>query len=279
MANRHVEPIFRVRPPRAPDAGTILCASHGFASFVSLRRLLGVVALAAGAVSVASAQGSGRGFLFEQPSGSLTLSGGYAHASAGGDLFSFVTNQLSVDKSDFSGFTVGADLAIRVAPRFDVVLGSSYAGTSTPSTYRNLVDQNNQEIRQSTDLRRIPVMVSVRAYLADRGRSVGRFAWVPSRVAPYVGVGGGSVWYRFRQTGDFVDINDNSVFTADLKSSGWAPAAQGFAGADLTLTPHLALTGEAKYIWAHGKLSDSFSGFDNIDLSGLSATIGLTFRY
>lgn len=251
----------------------------GTATLRPIYRVLGAAALVAGIASAAGAQGSGNGFLFQQPSGSLTINGGYSHANAGGDLFSFVTNQLSVDKGDFSGFTIGADLALRVAPRFDVVLGTSYAGTSAPSNYRNLVDQNNQEITQTTDFRRVPLMVSVKAYLTPRGRSVGRFAWVPARIAPYVGVGGGGVWYKFRQHGDFVDVNDNSVFTADLTSSNWAPAAQGLAGVDFTLTPHLALTGEAKYIWAHGKLSDSFSGFDDIDLSGLSTTIGLTFRY
>ena len=251
----------------------------GIASRIPVFRVFGIVALVAGITSAAGAQGSGNGFLFEQPAGSLTLSGGYAHANAGSDIFSFTTEQLSVNKSDFSGLTVGADLAIRIAPRFDVVLGTSYAGTSTPSNYRHLVDQNNQEITQTTDFRRVPVMVSLKAYLTDRGRSVGRFAWVPSRFAPYVGVGGGAMWYKFRQNGDFVDANTSNVFTSDLNSSNWAPAAQGLAGLDFTLTPHLALTGEAKYIWAHGKLSDSFSGFDNIDLSGLSTTIGLTFRY
>jgi len=251
----------------------------GIARRIPAFRVLGAAALVAGITSTATAQSSGNGFLFEQPAGSLTLSGGYAHASAGSDIFSFTTNQLSVNKSDFSGMTVGADLAIRVAPRFDIVLGTSYSGTSTPSSYRHLVDQNNQEITQTTDFRRVPVMVSLKAYLADRGRSVGRFAWVPSRFAPYVGVGGGAMWYRFRQHGDFVDANTSNVFTSDLNSSNWAPAAQGLAGLDFTVTPHLALTGEAKYIWAHGKLSDSFSGFDNIDLSGLSTTIGLTFRY
>ena len=251
----------------------------GLARRIPVFRLLGAAALVGGITSAAGAQGSGNGFLFEQPAGSFTLSGGYAHANAGSDIFSFTTDQLSVDKSDFSGLTVGADLAIRVAPRFDVVLGTSYSGTSTPSNYRNLVDQNNQEITQTTDFRRVPVMVSLKAYLTDRGRSVGRFAWVPSRFAPYVGVGGGGMWYKFRQHGDFVDSNTNNVFTSDLVSSNWAPAVQGLAGIDFTLTPHLALTGEAKYIWAHGKLSDSFSGFDNIDLSGLSTTLGLTFRY
>lgn len=225
------------------------------------------------------AQDSGDGFLFQQPSASFTLSGGFSHAAAAGDLFSFVTNTLTLNKSDFNSPLFGADVALRVAPRMDVALSTSYAGTSTPSSFRHLVDQNNAEIRQVTDLRRVPVMLSVRAYLEPQGRSVGKFAWVPAKFAPYVGVGGGAMWYRFNQHGDFVNFQTNKVFTGQFTSSQWAPAAQGMAGLDFNLSPRVALTGEAKYIWAKGKLDQSFSGFNSIDLSGISTTIGLTFRY
>lgn len=244
-----------------------------------LRGSLAVAGLLALSAPIASAQDSGNGFLFQQPLGSFTINGGYAHASAGGDLFSFVTNELSLNKSDFSGGTIGVAAALRVAPRFDVELSTSYSGTSTQSNYRELVDQNNQEITQTTDFRRVPVMLSVKAYLQPRGREVGKFAWVPSRFAPYVGVGAGAMWYKFHQFGDFVDYQTNDVFSSDVSSSQWTPAGQALAGVDFTLTPHLALTGEANYIWANAKLNDSFLGFDQIDLSGLSATIGLTFRY
>lgn len=228
----------------------------------------------------ARAQSAGDGFLFQQPVGSVTLRGGYAHASAGGDLFSFVTDQLTLGKSDFSGPVFGIDLAFRVAPRVDVVVGTSYAGTSTPSHYRKLVDQNNAEITQVTDSKRVPVMLSVRGYLTPQGRSVGRFAWVPARFAPYVGIGGGAMWYRFHQHGDFVDFqNNNSVFPGDLTSSTWTPAAQGLTGLDFNVSPRIALNGEAKYIWARSTPNQDFSGFDKIDLSGISATIGLTYRY
>ncbi len=246
----------------------------------SIYRALTVAALAGIVAPVARGQDTGSGFLFQQPMGSFTIRGGYSHATAGGDLFSFVTNTLTLSKGDFSGPTLGADLALRVAPRLDLVLGTSYSGTSTASNYRHLVDQNNAEIRQVTDMRRVPLMVSLKGYLTSRGRSVGRFAWVPARFAPYVGVGAGAMWYRFNQHGDFVDYqNNNSVFTSDLTSSRWTPAAQAMAGIDFTLTPRMALTGEAKYIYAKGTLDQSFTGFNSIDLSGLSTTIGLTFRY
>lgn len=244
--------------------------------------LLGAVIIAAmgGVTATAGAQGSGNGFLFQAPSGSVTLSGGYARASASGDLFSFATDQLTLNRSDFSGPLVGLDVALRIAPRFDVVIGAAYSATSTPSSYRKYVDQNNAEIRQTTNFSRLPIMLSVKAYLTPPGRTVGRFAWVPSRFATYVGAGGGAMLYRFDQKGDFVDYQDsNSVFTGEFTSSRWAPAAQGFVGADFSLSPHIALTGEAKYIWARGSLDQSFSGFDRIDLSGFTTTLGLTLRF
>jgi hypothetical protein len=259
-------------------------AEFGVSLGIPLGRLLAMtgalVSVATFGAATAGAQGSGSGFLFQQPAGSITLSGGFAHATAGGDLFSFVTDNLTLNKSDFSGPVFGADLAVSVRPQIDVVLSTSYSGMSRSSNYRNLVDNNDAEIVQQTEFRRVPVMISARAYLTPQGRSVGRFAWVPSRFAPYVGAGGGAVWYRFSQHGDFVDFqNNDNVFNAEFTSSNWAPAAQGMAGLDVTLTPRIALTGEAKYIWAKGKLDQSFSGFDNIDLSGVSTTIGLTFRY
>lgn len=228
----------------------------------------------------AAAQGSGSGFLFQPPAVTLDVRGGYARASAGGDLFSFATDNLTLSRGAFSGPTVDADLAVRLTPRLDLVFGAGYAGASAPSEYRALVDQNNMPIQQTTSLRRVPVTASVRLYLTPRGRSIGRFAWVPTRFAPYVSAGGGAMWYRFRQQGYFVDANDNtSVFPGDFTSSQWTPAAQGAVGADFSLTPRLALTGQAKYLWARATPNQSFSGFNRIDLSGFSTTLGLSVRF
>lgn len=228
----------------------------------------------------AHAQGSGRGFLFQQPIGSIAVRGGYAHASASSDLFGFVTNELTLNRSDFSSPTGQVDLSFRIAPRLNVDLGAGIARSSTQSEYRQLIDQSNQPIQQTTSFMRIPVTAGLRLYLTPPGRTIGRFAWVPARFAPYVGVGGGMMGYQFRQQGDFVNPADSSVFTSDIKSSGWAPEAQGVAGLDVSLTPRLALTGEAKYLWAKGNLdSNTFSGFNKIDLSGFTATLGLALRF
>lgn len=224
------------------------------------------------------AQGGGNGYLFGDPFARLSLRGGYDVASAGGDLFTQVTGDLTLKKSDFSGPALGAEAGFRISDRLELGLDVGYTATSRKSEYRNFLDNKNLPIEQTTDFRRVPVTAHLRAYLRPRGRSVGRLAWIPSAVVPWLGVGGGTTWYRFRQQGDFIDFQTNNVFFDTFESSGWAPTIQGMGGVDFTITPTMALTGDARYTWARGPLGRDFTGFDRIDLSGVSVALGLTFR-
>lgn len=241
---------------------------------------LGVgVLLASAAPAPAAAQGSGNGFLFRAPAASLAIRGGFNHASASSELFSFSTEHLTLDRGDFSGPSVGADLSIRLTPRIALGLGAAYTGVNARSEMRDWVDEDDRPIEQTTQFQRVPVTADVRAYLTPRGRSVGRFAWVPARYAPYVGVGGGAMWYRFRQQGEFVDFKTLDIFGDELESSGWTPMAQALAGIDISLSPRFVLTGETRYSWAKAELSSSFQDFDRLDLSGLSTSIGISIRH
>jgi hypothetical protein len=230
----------------------------------------------------AQAQSGGDGYLFRQPVVGLTLRGGFHHASAGSNLFDLATEQLTLNRGDFGGPMVGADLAIRLQPRLDLVLGAAYSGTTRGSEFREFVEGDGAiGIEQTTSFERVPLTAGVRAYLTPRGRTVGTLAWVPARVAPYVGAGGGAMWYRFRQEGDFVDFDtpDLEIFTDVLDTQGWAPTAHGLAGVDFSLSPRLALTGEARYTWGRAEARDAFAGFDPVDLSGVAGSIGITIRF
>lgn len=225
------------------------------------------------------AQSAGAGFLFRQPRASLSFRGGYAVPSASSDIFSFTTSELTVRRRDFNALTFGTDLAIRLNHRFDVTLGVSYAGEKTPSEFRNWVDQNNLPIQQTTSFVRVPLIAGLKAYLTPRGRAVGKYAWIPAKYAVYAGVGAGAMWYRFRQDGDFVDFQTLDVFPDLLQSQGWTPAAQGMLGLELSLLTRLAVSVEGRYTQAKANLSKDFSGFDAIDLSGVSGTMGLVVRF
>jgi opacity protein-like surface antigen len=239
---------------------------------------LGAAALAATA-RPARAQAAGPGFLFGAPHASFTIRTGYDVASANSDLFSTVTNELTLKKSDFSSPTIATDLGFSLNPQVDLVLGLGYSRSAAQSQFRGWLDNNNLPIQQSTSLTRLPLTVSLKAYLAPRGQAIGRLAWVPAKVVPYVGVGAGTMWYSFRQGGDFVDTTTTNVFSDVFQSSGWAPTAHLFAGSDFTITPGMALSIEARYTLANATLSQDFVGFNRIDLSGVSLTAGLTFRF
>jgi len=227
----------------------------------------------------ALAQTSGDGFLFRTPRVSLTLRGGWDGAAATGDIFSFTTRQLTLGRKDFRGPFGGLDLAVSVVPRLDLTLSTSLSATNAPSEFRDWVDLNDLPIEQTTSLRRVPLSLGLRAYLMPRGQSIGQFAWVPARFSPYVGAGGGFMWYRFRQQGDFIDFQTTNVFPDMFESSGWAPMAHAAVGLDYSLTPHLALNAEGKYNWAKATLGTDFSGFGRINLSGYMTTLGLSVRF
>jgi opacity protein-like surface antigen len=241
------------------------------------------IAIAVGVVltSPVRAQDTGKGFLFRPPEWSLSVRGGFSHANASSDLFSDVTDRLTLNRGDFDGFALGGDIAYSIRPDLDLVFSISYAGTSKRSEYRRFVDNNDLPIEQTTSFSRVPVTASLKWYLAQRGRSVGKFAWIPTKYAPYIGAGGGFTWYNFEQKGDFIDFNtpNNSVFTHDFGSSSWAPTGHLLAGFDYSLSPRWSLTTEGRYSWAKTDLQEDFSGFKPIDLSGFTTTIGLSVRF
>lgn len=222
---------------------------------------------------------SGDGYLFGRPQGSIAIRGGFSHARAGSDLFEYIAQDLTIAKGDFSGAAIGGELGVAATANLDFTLDAGYMRTNTPSHYRYLVDNNDNEIEQTTSLQRVPVTLNAKLYLGSRGREIGRFAWIPSTVTPWVGAGAGFMWYRFQQTGDFVSASTNAIFRSTLESDGWTPMAQAMAGLDVSINPRLAVTGDARYLWAkRPKLSGDFSGFDPIDLSGAAVSLGLTVR-
>jgi len=224
------------------------------------------------------AQSTGDGFLFRTPRSSLSVRAGYDRAFAGGDLFSFVTDSLTLRRSDFGGVSLAADLAATVSPQLDIVVSVGWSGSRRDSEYRNWLDNNDLPITQTTVLERAPVTASVKWYARPRGIAVGSFAWVPARTAPFVGAGVGAMWSRFHQVGDFVDFADSSVFSDDFGSKSWTFTAHAFAGIEMNLGPRIFVTSEARYTWARAALGSDFSGFGRMDLSGLSVTAGFGMR-
>lgn len=218
-------------------------------------------------------------FLFGAPKGAVTMRGGWLFASTGSDVYTFFSDLLTVENGDFNAPTFGFDVAFALHPRFDLLVGLDYSRSGASSEYRDFVEDNDRPIVQETRLTSVPIMAGLKAYVGPRGRDISRYAYVPAAFRPYVGGGGGFLYYRLEQAGDFVDFVDLSIFSAQLASSGFGLAAQAFAGVDIRLTPRWYLNVEGRYLWADADLNADFVGFDPIDMSGFRTNVGFSYTF
>ena len=257
----------RTTSPRAADGrnlvATLLCASALFAP-----------------LAVHSQPLSGDGYLFRRPAGSFTLRGGFTQPTASSDVFNDSRKFLTLDRGDFATGSVSGDIGVRIADRWQLQFNGGYSKRTIASEMRDWEDNEGLPIEQTTSLTRLPFMVGMRFDLTQPGRRVSRLAYIPSKITPYVTGGAGIMWYSYRQAGSFVDFRSLDVFESTLTSKGTTGAAYGAIGADFSVRPTLAITTEFRYDMARAPMNQQFfSGFNKIDLGGVNATIGLTFRY
>jgi hypothetical protein len=218
-------------------------------------------------------------FLFGRPRGSIGIRGSWLLGRGSSDFYDFVTDQLTLNKGDFNRPSIGTEGAVTIGRRFDIVFGVDYGQSTTNSEYRHLVDNNRLPIEQTTVIRDTQITGGVKYALTDRGRPVGRLAWVPTSFVPFVGAAAGAMYFQLRQSGDFVDYVDYSVFPDVFEASGWAPTVHVFGGVDYRLLRRLYLNVEGRYIWASGDLGRTFVGFERLDLAGFRMAAGINFVF
>jgi hypothetical protein len=222
---------------------------------------------------------SGDGFLFKEPRVTLSVRAGWAMPRAGSEVFDFVQDQLTLERRDFDALTLGGEFGVRVLDRVDVVLGLDRGSSRAGSEFQDFVGTDDLPISQTTEFTRTALSAGGKVYLTPRGRSVSRFAWIPSEVAPWVGGGVGYVWYDFAQDGEFVDFETFDIFIDRFTSDSSAPMAFLSGGLDWAIAPRWIVTAQGRYSWASSAMDSDFVGFDDIDLSGFQASLGLGIRF
>ncbi len=244
---------------------------------VNLRITLALLALAG--TDLHAQLGHGDGFLFRTPTFRLALAAGYAAPRAQSDIYDLLTTEFTLNKSDFASATFNLSAGVHVTPRLEVGLSGSWAGRTADSESRDFIGEDNLPVLQSTTLDRTTIMATARLSLLEPGRAIGRYAWIPNRVVPYIGGGAGAVRYSLRQKGEFVDKETLDIFADTFESSGWSLGALGLAGTDISLSPRFGLTLEGRYLLSRATMNGDFSTFNKIDLSGYDASLGLFVRF
>lgn len=230
-------------------------------------------------------------FLLGRPHAAIGFRGNWLMASAGSDIYDFVTEHLTIDKSDFNTVSFSADVSLYAMPQLDIVAGFDAAKSEIDSSYRGYSEtvggsSTTIPISQSTELQQMHFTASARFGLLPRGRQISRLAWIPRTFVPYVGAGGGVTRYEFRQAGDFVDfatenpaLGTFSIFTDTFRSDGWAPQAHAFGGADILVFKRLYFNVEGRYTWVRADLGQDFIDFEPMDLGGFRFGAGINFVF
>ena len=222
-------------------------------------------------------------FMLGRPRTTIGVRGSWFMANANSDFFDFITEQLTLEKSDFRTASLSPELSINVLPQLDIVAGMDINRINRDSEHRTmeelLSNGTRVPIQQSTELSEMNVMLSAKFSLLSRGRRVSRLAWIPRTVVPYIGAGGGGGKFSLKQNGDFVDFIDNHIFSDTFRSDGWTPVAQAFGGTDVMLFKRVMLSLEGRYTWKRADLGNDFLDFEPIDLGGFRFGAGIHLAF
>ena len=229
-------------------------------------------------------------FLFGRPRMSFGLRGPWHRARAGSDFYDFVNEELFAPRSpdddhnnpdhgllNFNAPGISIDFGYGVTSRLSVRVGVAYALSVNESELRNYIGSDGVPYRQTTALSQTELRGELVLALAPRGRAIGQYAWIPSRVVPYVGAGAGLVRHDLSQTGEFVD--ELGYFDDTFASKGWGTGVFLFGGTDIRMTRHAFLNAEVRHVEASATLGADFEGFDPLDLGGLRISAGVRFVF
>lgn len=183
------------------------------------------------------------------------------------DVLSESRNFLTFDLRDFNGATIGAEWLIPFGSVLEGGIGAGYYRQTVPSVYTRLVNRNGSEIEQDLRLRIVPIAFTVRAVAFGHD----------SPVQPYIGGGLAVYAWRYSETGEFVDLRDQSIFRDRFVRSGTdtGPVVLGGVrfGVDRVSTGF-----ELRYQKGQGTLDSRFGG-EKVDLGGLAVNWTLGARF
>lgn len=178
-------------------------------------------------------------------------------------------DSLAFDLNDFNGGTVGVEWLFPLGDVFEGGLGIGLYSRTVPSIYAYLENRNGSEIEQDLSLRMVPFTATVR--------------WLPlgrhDAFTPYLGAGVHVTRFRYRESGQFVDVN-NDIFEDTFTATGAATGPVILGGARFPVGSKADLGGEVRYQAGIGDVSkeDNFIG-TKIDLRGYSYLFTINVKF
>jgi hypothetical protein len=224
------------------------------------------------AVLVVGAAASARA----QVSQSVSLNVGYfalraVDARPADDVLVQNLNYYAFYLKDFNGPWIEGNYLVGIGDFIDAGVGVGYHRRNVPSVYLEYVNADGSEIAQDFKLSVAPVSFTVRIL------PLGRHA----PIQPYVGVGIAAYKWRYSESGQFIDFNDNNnVFRNSYVDSGTKTGPVFLGGARIPVGDVFAIGGEFQYQKAEATLNPDlgYTG-TKIDLGGYVSQLTFQLRF
>jgi hypothetical protein len=204
--------------------------------------------------------------------GGLDIRLGAFFPSAKSNFFQSDEDLYFVTKGDWIGFTGGAEYNMVIAKNVELGFHVDGYGRSVDTSYRDYVNEDGSEIRQTLHFEVVPFGVSLRLVPTNRR----------TQIAPYLAVGPDLFYWKYEEYGDFVDFYDPdlTVYSNAFRSDGVAFGGHVAGGFRVYFNRDFALVVEGRYQFAKANMGGDFDLENNrIDLSGPSALVGLHVRF
>jgi hypothetical protein len=228
--------------------------------------ILGLLILTAGALQ-AEAQGNWQPGDF----GSLRMRFGLWEPEGDSEYWDETFAVFTGSPGDFQDLTFGLDYLWRTSAHSGLQFGTTFYSGQATQAYWDYVDLDGYDISHGTALDTWDV----------NALYVFRYGDASSAVIPYVGLGGGMLFWSLEESGDFIDFStpDNEIYYADYYAEGWTWEALALVGIDVPLGFRWSFFGEGRYRYAEDELGDDFSGFGTLDLSGWEFAAGFAWNF
>ena len=168
---------------------------------------------------------------------------------------------LLFDLKDFKGVTAGGEYLVQLGDFFDAGLGVGIYSRTSPAIYFDFTHPGGAEIEQDLKLRVIPVTATIRFLPLGHHDAI----------VPYVGGGVGIYRWRYAETGEFLD-RQNNIFRDSFVASDTTVGPVILGGVRIPVgSKGSAFGGEIRYQGGKGDLplDKGFAG-TKIDLGGFN---------
>jgi hypothetical protein len=203
--------------------------------------------------------------------GSFRVMLGYFHPDGSSEYWDDKFTDFTGSESDFNDFSFLMDYRLPVSEAGAFLFGAGWYEGATTQGYRDWVDGSGRPIRHRTSLRTFELTGAFIYEIGERNYPV----------TPYVGAGGGFLWWELQERGDFIDFTDDDlpIIQAWYGSNDVTFSLFALTGLDVRLGDAWSLVGQFRYRWADDELGGNFAGFGNLDLSGFDYTFGAAFHF